>query len=85
MGNAESVKLDSLLVSGQSLAFGWEVRLGLCLDRLDLPMGYLQLQNRLSAENDDNFFTTFIGSNLMDDQYFTLSGSDNRLFGNDGR
>ena len=47
MDNAESVKPDGLLVSGQSLAFGKEIRLGLCLDQLDLPMGYLQLQNRL--------------------------------------
>ena len=85
MDNAESVKPDGLHVLGQSLAFGREIRLGLCLDRLNLPMGYLQLQNRLSAENDDNFFTKFIGSNFMDDQYYTLSGSDSRLLRNNGR
>ena len=48
-------------------------------------MGYLQLQNRLNAENDDNFFTKFIGSNFLDNQYFTLSGSNSCLFGNDDR
>ena len=47
LDNVESIKPDGLLVSGQTLAFGWEIRLGLCLDRLDRLMGYLQLRNRL--------------------------------------
>ena len=61
VNDAESSRSGSLPVLGQFLAFDLEVILGLCLDRLDVPMEYLQLQSCLSIK-DDIFIS---GSSVM--------------------